>query len=788
MKRLLLLLSVVFLPFLSSAQLNMSLLDQLDYPDALNDIWGWAAPDGTEYAIVGVTTGVSIVSLENPQNIQEVAWIPGQFSTWRDIKTWGHFAYVTTDQPGTTEGLLVIDLSGLPDNVSYFNWTPTLTGLGTLNTCHNLYIDEFGYCYLAGCNLNEGGMLILDVFSLPGNPQFVSAAPAEYAHDVYVRENLMYASEIYNGQFGIYDVSNKLNIQYLGGKTTPFEFTHNAWLSDDGNVLFTTDERANAPIGAFDVSDPTDITELDQYRPVETLGEGVIPHNVHVWNDYLIISYYTDGGIIVDAAMPDNLIEVGNFDTFLGGNVGFDGAWGAYPFLPSGIVLVTDISNGLFVFDVNYVRGCYLEGTVTNAQTGAALNEVTIEILSDEPNLTTTKFDGSYKGGQATPGVFDVKFRKAGFIPKIASATLANGQITVLDVQLEPAPIYSGFVIRDADGAPVPNAKVRFNGTEDVLEVSADINGAFQAPLIPDTYTVVAGAWGYLAKSQELTIPVTDPLTITLGEGYRDEFYFDFGWETSGNATAGFWQWVKPQQSVTSGNVSTPGFDIAGDLGDRCYVTGNGGNAGSNDVDNGSVILRSPLIDLSGYNEPVLTYHAFMFNGGGQGSTPNDRLSVKISNGIQEVEVELIDDSGSEWRPQSVIHIADFIQPTANMRLTFTATDIDPGHVLEAAIDVVEIYDASTLKTEDSLLAEATLLSAPNPFTGTTNLYFYYKGQASDAQVLVYDLLGRLKERKEVNDNDGFVSLGDQLPAGTYIAVFAANGRPLAQQKIVKIK
>jgi hypothetical protein len=122
------------------------------------------------------------------------------------------------------------------------------------------------------------------------------------------------------------------------------------------------------------------------------------------------------------------------------------------------------------------------------------------------------------------------------------------------------------------------------------------------------------------------------------------------------------------------------------------------------------------------------------------------------------------------------------------MRLTFTATDIDPGHVLEAAIDVVEIYDASPLKTDDSLMAEATLMAAPNPFTGATNLYFYYKGQPGGAQVLVYDLQGRLKEQVEVKDNNGFVSLAGQLPAGAYIAVFSVNGRPLAQQKIVKIK
>ena len=72
---------------LSYAQLNMSLLSQVQYNESLNDVWGWAAPDGTEYAIVGLRNGVSIVSLEDPENAVEVAYVPGPSSTWRDIKT-----------------------------------------------------------------------------------------------------------------------------------------------------------------------------------------------------------------------------------------------------------------------------------------------------------------------------------------------------------------------------------------------------------------------------------------------------------------------------------------------------------------------------------------------------------------------------------------------------------------------------------------------------------------------------------------------------------------------------
>ena len=126
------------------AQLNMELTDQLEYSDDLNDIWGWTDPEtGTEYALVGLREGVSIVSLADRQNIVEVARIPGQASTWRDLKTWGSFAYVTTDQGGTTEGVTVIDLSNLPEEAPYYHWTPDIEGsayfkLATISILTNL--------------------------------------------------------------------------------------------------------------------------------------------------------------------------------------------------------------------------------------------------------------------------------------------------------------------------------------------------------------------------------------------------------------------------------------------------------------------------------------------------------------------------------------------------------------------------------------------------------------------------------------------------------------------------
>ena len=75
----------------------------------------------------------------------KLTFINQQRSTWRDIKTWGDYAYVTSDQGGTTDGLLIIDMANLPDSISYRNYNMAIPGEGVINTCHNLYIDESGF-------------------------------------------------------------------------------------------------------------------------------------------------------------------------------------------------------------------------------------------------------------------------------------------------------------------------------------------------------------------------------------------------------------------------------------------------------------------------------------------------------------------------------------------------------------------------------------------------------------------------------------------------------------------
>jgi choice-of-anchor B domain-containing protein len=253
-------------PILSYSQLNMSLVDSVTYTSGVNDICGWAAPDGKEYALVGLHGAVTIVDVDqNP--LVEVAVVPTVNNLWKDINTYGHYAYVCSE---ANVGLLIIDLQYLPDSVVSYIWEdslPTADGPKQFRKAHTLWTDENGILYLMGSNLNNGGVIMLDVASNPTDPEFLGFAPAIYSHDCYTRDSIIYSAEIYTGNLSIYDAHDPQNIIQLGQVKTPSEFTHNAWLSDNSKYMFTTDERSNSYVASYDIS------RSGQYRrggPLET--------------------------------------------------------------------------------------------------------------------------------------------------------------------------------------------------------------------------------------------------------------------------------------------------------------------------------------------------------------------------------------------------------------------------------------------------------------------------------------------------------------------------------------
>lgn len=419
-------------------------LGHLPYPNwELNDVWGYADTLGNEYALVGVRDGFNVVDVTNPQALNPKIYIYGAFSLWRDLKTWSHYAYVVHDyqfswSTSPNEGVTIVDLDSL-QNPYFKRFRPQFTingSVDSLQRAHNIYIDENGVLYVFGHNLYTGGVLMFDVATDPWNPMYLGKYENFYLHDGYVRDNILYGAAVNNGLLCVVDVSFKASPLLLGTKATPNGTSHNTWLSDDGNTVFTTDEVPGGYIAAYDVRNPNNITELDKIRALS--GTNVIPHNVHVYNDFLVTSYYTRGCHIVDAKYPDLLVEVGYYDTsptFSG--QGYNGAWGAYPYLPSGNILITDIQEGLFVLSAEYNPAARYYGIVVDSLTGKAISGANVSLAIRNFNQISS-VDGVFKAGTISPGP-DVFFATSfGYFPQVANVNFVAGSYDTVRIAMLP--------------------------------------------------------------------------------------------------------------------------------------------------------------------------------------------------------------------------------------------------------------------------------------------------------------------------------------------------------------
>lgn len=734
------------LPFLSISQVNMDSLGFLDIPSLhgtlLNDIWGYTDEMGNEYALVGATDGTSIVDVTDPSNPIEIAWFPGSNSIWRDIKVYDDYAYVTTE---ATDGLLIIDMSPLPGSTTL----PTNVYTGPVgnqwDAAHNLWQAD-GYVYIFGANRDNGGIIILDVATDPMNPIEVGSFEQWYCHDGYVRNDTGYFSHVNDGFFTIMDLSDKANVglsDVIGSLTTTDNFTHNCWPSDDGTVLFTTDEVANGYLGSYDISDPANPFFLDQIQ--SNPGNNVIPHNAMVLGNYLITSYYADGVTVHDISDPANMVEVGYYDTspnYAGGT--FNGCWGVYPYFPSGNIIASDTEEGLYILGFSPTLTAYLEGKVTNAGTGQPINNALIEILTT-PTTDNTDALGDYSIGTTNTGLYEVRYSAPGFYADTFDINFVAGNILTQNVALEQIPLFTATItVVDAQTlAPVENAEVMIEHTNQVFLETTDVNGEAHFDLFyEDNYDIIGGKWLYINDCDENVSLTTSNTThqLEIPQGLYDDFTFNFGWTTFGGATSGFWERDIPQGTQGGGGENpNPYFDDLMDCGSYAFITGNNGfSVGDDDIDDGSVELKSPVFDLSGYMNPQISFSYWFYNGFGFG-TPNDSLAVYLSNGSGVVQLLSLGESNavmSDWTNVD-IKVVDYMTPTNQMQLTFLATDFPNGHVTEAGVDHFRVNELSGASVKETTVE--SIMIYPNPATNEIMIT-----NASAGTVIIYDLTGRI--------------------------------------------
>ncbi|MEO8068391.1 MAG: choice-of-anchor B family protein [Flavobacteriales bacterium] len=775
------------------AQVNMSLLGDIDYQSTheshLSNIWGYADELGNEYALIGVngdtaqanTGGLAVVDVTNPVVPVELAFISSANSQWREIKTYGDYAYITTE---ASAGLLIVDLSPLPQSTTL----PSSVFMGSgWTTSHSLFIDEAaGRLYLHGSNRGNGGVIIYDLTQDPMNPVEIGEYDATYCHDSFARGDTLYAAQIYDGVVSIVDVSDPQNPVLLATQNTPSNFTHNVWLDASGDHMFTTDEVANAYVGSYDISDLGNIQEIDRLRsdPVN----GAIPHNTYWLNGYLVTSYYTYGCVVYDASRPQNLVEVGRFDTSPFAGNSFNGAWGVYPFLPSGNLLISDIEGGLRILGVTYTSACWLEGTITDQGTTFPINGVQVSIVGT--GITdATGLDGAYASGYHAAGTYDIFLQASGYADlTIPGVVLANGVVTIQDAQMVSLPTfaYSGTVTDALTTLGVPNASVRLYSDQYNFQAQCDASGNFTLPAIfEDDYDVVAGAWGWHSTCSNLGIVNSNsaPISLTVDPGYYDDFAFDLGWSVSGSASEGHWERGEPIGQEIQGFLLQPEEDVPSDCADLCFLTGNGADIGLNDVQDGTTLLVSPAFDATTYTNPLVAWQYWYFDGSLNGAV-DDSLTFFLRTGGVDHFVSSIHPNAamSVWTADSVV-IFNIVPPAADMQWVVRAhKPFDIGnHILECGFDAFVVReDVADAVSETA--APPALHIWPNPTDGQVTLRTDATGPA---WVTITDPQGRMVHRYLLSAATSTVQLA--MAPGLYqVQLYAADAAPVVAKLIVR--
>jgi len=370
-------------------------------PGSANDVWGFAdRRDNREYAVIGLSNGTAVVDVTDPSDPREVGTIGGHDASWRDVKVyqrvgedgnWQAYAYVTADFPGERQGLQIIDLSGLPDSISL---AATYRGF---SRAHNLQISNVNpstgvalpgrepLAFILGSDKGNGAPHALSlqdplapVEVVPALMVDGDAAGARYTHDAAaaVIDDSRAAAclsgddppagghlpcevllDFAEDRLLLWDVTDRSAPMLLSSTTyADIGYAHSGWWSPDTRFVFVHDEedeqdqQRNTTLRIFDMGDLT----APVLAGVWTGSEQSTDHNGYAVGDRYYMSAYRRGLIVLDIADPDDPEEIAFFDTLpspVSNGPDFTGAWGVYPFLPSGTLLVSNIGEGLFVLE-----------------------------------------------------------------------------------------------------------------------------------------------------------------------------------------------------------------------------------------------------------------------------------------------------------------------------------------------------------------------------------------------------------------------------------------------------
>jgi hypothetical protein len=176
-------------------------------------------------------------------------------------------------------------------------------------------------------------------------------------HDCRILNDTIWAANILNQRVSIIDANNKDSLIEVRNFNSFKSMPHNIAITSDRKYLFLTHEHQN-PAGRleiFNIEDLENITFVRNWQPTGITTSGI--HNIEIYGDSAYIAHYTAGIRILNITDPANPVEVAWYDTRPQDNSNtFDGCWAVYKF-PSGKIIGSDITNGLFVIKTTLPTG-----------------------------------------------------------------------------------------------------------------------------------------------------------------------------------------------------------------------------------------------------------------------------------------------------------------------------------------------------------------------------------------------------------------------------------------------
>lgn len=337
------------------------------------NLWGWTDPEtGSEYVILGLQEGTAFVDVTNPLTPTYLGLLPTHFPTatlspFRDMKVYQDYAYIIADSP-SQNGMQIFDLTTLRGITTATTFSETAHYDGIVDG-HNIFInEETGYAYVVRraappCN---AGTVMLDLQD-PLNPVDVGCyGDGGIASDL---QCVLYhgPDPDYQGQEICAIASdNDIVVADVTSKTNPVTLAirpyhnaaraHSAWFTEDHRYFLSVDMDdehhygTNTRVFIWDASDLDDIPTTPVIYNGPTTGSD---HNIWIVGDYAYIGNLRAGLRILDLRRiaEGTLTQAAYFDNYPTSNAAGheQGAWAVYPYFESGVVAISDRTEGLFL-------------------------------------------------------------------------------------------------------------------------------------------------------------------------------------------------------------------------------------------------------------------------------------------------------------------------------------------------------------------------------------------------------------------------------------------------------